>query len=144
MQHPDITLIFMHSLNAARNYLEERGPIPVFAYVLSPADENQLRRLVPKQDAGQAIQEIVERLRSLLKLEAKIESHQAVAIITEERLAGSDNGASFKVLQVAVDHTDAEPVIWHVPFHRVGERYEFGNPDGSGILKAGMHFIFKE
>jgi hypothetical protein len=144
MQHPDITLIFIHALNAARNYLEERGTIPVFAFVLGATKENQLQRIVPKQDAGQAAQEVVEQLRTLLSREARIEGYRAVAIITAERLGGSSNVSSTEVLQVAADHVDAGPITWHVPFRRVGERYEFGTRDGGGILKAGERILLPE
>jgi hypothetical protein len=144
MQHPDITLIFTHALNAARNYLEERGTIPVFAYVLATPDEDQLRRVVPKPGAGQAAQEVVAHLRTLLSREARTEGYRAVAIVTAERLDGSGNGSTTAVLQVAVDHVGAAPIIWQVPFRRVGERYEFGTRDGGGILKAGERFVFPE
>jgi hypothetical protein len=144
MQHPDITLIFVHALNAARNYLEERGTIPVFAYVLSANDEDQLRRVVPNPGAGQAVQEVVEQLRTLLKQEARAEGYRAVAIVTAERLEGSGNGSSITVLQVAVDHSGTDPIIWHVPFRQVRDRYEFGTRDGDGIVKEGKRFIFAE
>ena len=144
MQHPDITLIFTHALNAARNYLEEGGAIPVFAYVLAATQEDQLRRVVPKPTAGQADQEVVEQLRRLLSQEARAEGFRAVAIVTAEGLDGSCNGGNTAVLQVAVDHVRAAPIIWQVPFRRVGERYEFGTRDGSGIVKEGKHFIFAE
>jgi hypothetical protein len=142
MQHPDITLIFTHALNAARNYLEERGTIPVFAYVLAATEDDQLRRVVPKAGVGQAAQEIVEQLRTLLSQQARTEGYRAVAIVTAERLDGSGNGSRSTVLQVAVDHVDAGPILWHVPFRRVGERYEFGTRDGGGMLKEGERFIF--
>jgi len=142
MQHPDITLIFTHALNAARNYLEERGTIPVFAYVLAATEEDQLRRVVPKPAAGQPAQEVVEQLRALLSQKARTEGCRAVAIVTAERLDGSSNGSNTAVLQVAVDHVGADPVIWQVPFRRVGERYEFGTRDAGGILKAGERFAF--
>ena len=143
MQHPDVTLIFTHALNAARNYLEERGAIPVFAYVLAATENDQLRRVVPEAAAGQAAQEIVERLRKLLSREARTEGHRAVAIVTAEQLDGSDNGGSTTTLQVAVDHVEAGPILWQVPFRRVGESYEFGTRGGGGILKEGERFIFR-
>ena len=142
MQHPDITLIFVHALNAARNYLEERGTIPVFAYVLSATEQDQLQRLVPNAGTGQASQEVVKQLRTLLKQQARTEGYRAVAIITAERLEGSGNGSSTPVLQVSIDHSGAAPIIWHVPFRRVGERYELGTQEGGGIVKEGERFIF--
>jgi hypothetical protein len=144
MQHPDITLIFAHVLNAARNYLEERGTIPVFAYVLSATEEDQIRRVVPNPGIGQTDQQIAERLHTLLKQQARTEGYRAVAIITVERLEGSGNGSDTPVLQVAVDHSGASPIIWHVPYRRVGDRYEFGSRDGRGIVKEGKRFIFLE
>jgi hypothetical protein len=141
MQHPDITLIFTHALNAARNYLEERGTIPVFAYVLAAAEEDQLRRVVPTPVKGQA-PEIVKQLAALLSQQARAERYRAVAIVTAERLDGTGNGSSTAVLQVAVDHVDAGPILWHVPFRRVGEGYEFGTRDGGGILKPGERLVF--
>lgn len=144
MQHPDITLIFVHALNAARNYLEERGTIPVFAYVLSATEEEQLQRIVPNVGEGQASQEVVKQLRTVLRKQARDEGYRAVAIITPERLVGSGNGSSTAVLQVAIDHSVAAPIIWQVPFRRVGERYELGTRDGGGIVKEGERFIFIE
>jgi hypothetical protein len=144
MQHPDVTLIFVHALNAARNYLEERGTIPVFAYLLPAVEQDQLQRVVPNPSPGQAAQEVVEQLSTVLKEQARTEGYRAVAIITVERLEGSCKGTSTLVLQVAVDHSVVGPVLWHVPFRRVGERYEFGTRDGSGIGKQGDRFIFTE
>jgi len=100
--------------------------------------------VVPKPTAGQADQEVVEQLRRLLSQEARAEGFRAVAIVTAEGLDGSCNGGNTAVLQVAVDHVRAAPIIWQVPFRRVGERYEFGTRDGGGIVKEGKHFIFAE
>jgi hypothetical protein len=144
MQHPDVTLIFTHALNAARDYLEAGGTIPVFAYVLAAVGQDQLRRIVPKPGTGQPAHEVVHQLRAILRDEARVEGYHAVAIISAERMDGSGNGSSAPVLQVALDHLAAGPFVWHVPFHRMGERYEFGTRDGGGILKAGERFIFPE
>jgi hypothetical protein len=144
MQHPDITLIFLHALNAARNYLEQSGAIPVFAYVLLAAEPEQLRRVIVTEKAEQTPREVVEQLRARLKHQAVAEGYRAVAIVAPERLEGSGNGASTEVIQVAIDHAEAPPVIWQVPFRRVDDRCEFGTRDGGGIMKAGERFIFPE
>jgi hypothetical protein len=52
MQHPDISLIFVHALNAARAYLEERGAIPVFAYVLLAPRRTNYDGSFPTQPQG--------------------------------------------------------------------------------------------
>jgi hypothetical protein len=144
MQHPDLTLIFVHALNAARNYLEESGTIPVFAYVMLASESDQLQRFVPNAGAGQTVQNVVEQLRALLKRQARTERYRAVAIITTERLEESESGSTSTMLHVVVDHSESDPIVWQVPFRRVGEHYEFGNPDGSGIVKQGERFIFAE
>ena len=89
MQHPDITLIFVHALNAARNYLEERGTIPVFAYALSDAQPDQLHRVAPNPTPGRTAEEVAEQLRALMKERAPVEGYRAVASITAEQLEGS-------------------------------------------------------
>jgi hypothetical protein len=144
MQHQDVTLIFTHALNAARKYLEERAAVPVFAYALAATENDQLIRIVPNPSSGQADQEVVEQLRTSLRHVARAEGYRAVAIITAERLDGNNNGSSTAVLQVAIDHSRAAPILWHVPFRRVGERYEFGDGDGGGIVLQGERFIFSD
>jgi hypothetical protein len=131
MQHPDITLLLVHALNAARNYLEERGTIPVFAYVKSTAEPDQLQRIVPNPSAGQSASEVVEQLRTFLWEQARVDGYRAVAIIIAEFRKGSDEGESTGELQVAVDHSDTCPIIWHVPFRQVGKNMNL-------ILETGM------
>lgn len=141
MRHADITLIFVHALNAARNYFEERGAMPVFAYVL-PADEpDQLRRVVTGGLQGSGAREVVEQLKVRLKQEARAEGYRAVPIVTAESEAG-DNGSEAIALQVAVDHATAGAVVWRVPIRCEGGRYEFGARDGGGDVREGERFIF--
>jgi hypothetical protein len=47
---------FVHALNAARNYLEERGTIPVFAYALSDAQPDRLHRVALNPTPGRTVE----------------------------------------------------------------------------------------
>lgn len=140
MQHPDITLIFIHALNAANDYLAERVTIPVFAYVLPPPGGEHLQRVVPDPSTGRTVQTVIEQLRTLLRQEAYSKGYRAVAVISE--MPGDLNESP--VLQVAIDHVSAGPITWQVPFRRAEGRYQFGTRDGDGIVTEGKRFILSE